>query len=375
MKRNISIKKLTSALAATVLATATLMTTGCSKISTSDQPPTTVNEYIYNFDNSYFRSEDGGETKFIVVDEGSIKEIENYYFDDTYSHGGLNYRISFTYSEHNKKLVAADMLGEENNAYFLKVPSEQERCIFICLNTLKYNIYPVMYDVKNCSIRDVLAGTGAEELWISDFVPSPDFKKFLLVSDKDETVYLCKPHEKSLSDMKVLTGVFDFSGALWADPDNLILTKTNENGNFETWVYNVRDGESKMTTDKYTPYNEETGFGLRLYDTKYALNITEKGKVQSVDLTTGVEKTISGYTYSGACSIDVETHNRGKFLLVSKMDTKSSIQTAYLLDLKEGTILKKREIPSEFKHVAYFDENNLIAYTSEDSYSVYYMGE
>ncbi len=375
MNKNISMKRLLKGALAMVLCSVTLLTTGCSDITTSELPPTTVDNYIYSSDNNYFRNESEGETKFLTVIDGEVSEIGNYYFDDNISFGELTYKVRFTFSKFDGKLVASDMQEKKDDAYFLKIPNEQDKGIFICLNTLKYNYYPVLFDVRNNSVKDVLAGTGADELWISDFTTSPDFKKYLIVSEKDETVYLCIPHEKSLSDMKVLTGVFDLDGAIWADNSTLILTKTTENYGIETWVYNLDTGKTEKSTDKYILYNEETKLGLKLFGTKYALNIGEKGKVYSVDLTTGEEKLIPKYTFVDGCSTDLETHNNGRLLLVTKTNIKRSECTAYLLDLKEGKIKKQRDIPTEYVHVSYFDESNLIAYSSENSYSVYHMGD
>ncbi len=360
---------------AALLCAVSIFSAGCSKVPTTDLPPVTVNNYEYDSKSDYFTDSSSGETKFITVVDGNISEATNFYCHRTVTYKDLNYKVDFTFTKINGKLVAADLQNEENNSYFVKVPPEQDKGVFVCVTTLTSNFYPLFYDVRNCSFKDVLEGTGADELWISDFTASPDLKRFLLVSDKDETVYYCDPHEKNLSDMKVLTGVHDLSGAIWGSSKSLILTKTNENGFLETWIYDIETGKTEKTTDKYTLFTEETKCGIILYDSRYALNITEKGSIQSVDLLTGSEKTISGYTYDENCSLDRFTHNGGTLLLVSKTDTKNSIRTAYLLNLAESKILKQRDIPTEYVNVAYFDENNLIAYSSENTYSVYPLSE
>lgn len=379
---------------AVLLAVGLSMLGSCSRITTSDLPPTTVENYEYRSDNCYFTDNKGNDAKFITVAEGQVSTVNSLYFDQNITHNGLSYGVKFTYSKFDNKLVASNSAEDSSNAYFLSIPPEQDIGIFICLNVTKGNFYPLLFDTRNCSVKDILSGTGADELWIESFDASIDFKKMLLVcKDTDGTatatgddvdisqakkVYLCDTIEDSLSDMTVLTGIPDLKDAFWADHETIILTRiadpSTSPAKLETWTYDVTTGETSKITDKYYLFDGEAGFGLKLFGTRYALNIEKNGKLRAVDLKDGTSKTISGYTYTEASSIDESTHVRGTLLLMSKKNAKTSTQTAYLIDLRNGVIKKQREIPSEFVNVAYFDENNLIAYSDSSIYSVYPMG-
>ncbi len=353
---------------------AILCTAGCSKITTSDAPPTKIEDCTYNDALHYFSKETDGQVQFFSTENGKPTETKIYTFDKTMTHNGLNYKVTFAYSKVNGNFVFQDLKDENSNSYFLKACEDQNNGLFICLNTVNNGFHPYLYDTKSNTIKDIFEGTGYDDVFVEDFKMNSNFKKSLLFCKSPDKVYLCDITEKSLSDMTILTGIENISNAIWTKSNDIILLENDGNDNLKTWYFNTTNGKCKLTSDNYRAYNKETGAGLIIFENQYGVNITEKGELQIIDLSKGTSKKVKKITVDENSIIDTKAHTKGKLILIATSNHAGN-KTVSMINLEQGKIIKQREISSENTQISFYNTNYIIAYSEEGNYEMYYMGE
>lgn len=346
---------------------------GCSRIITVNDPPQDITEYSYNEELGYLSKSDDDHLHYFAHESGAISEKNTHIFDMDILHNELTYKIKFAYTKLYGNIVASDLQGNENNSYFLKVDKEQNKGVFICLNTPKNNYYPYLYNIRTNTVDDIFEGTGLDQYPIDDFIMNSDYRKALIYTNEGSKVLLCDTKEKSLSDMTILSGVENISKAIWTTDNNILLINT-DGSEMNIWYYNTKNGKCKTVSDDLTPYNSSTGLGTVVFDTEYAIKISENGAAYAINLTNNTSKKIKGITFASNSFINSKTYIDGQ-MLVTLTSNNTDDKTASMINLKDGKIIKERSVSSEFTAVAYYDVNNIIAYNETGSRSLYFMGE
>lgn len=364
---------LKSAVIALICISTLLCASGCNKIITSNTPPTQISNCNYNDELCYFYNNQENGTQFYTIENGYSKSLQSYTFENTITHSDLNYKISFSYTKIDGSLIAEDFNSGNNNAYYLKQLSENNKGIFICLNTVKTNFYPYLFNASTNTIDNIFENTGVEDLWIEDFTINQSFKKAIFFCKSPDKIYLCDTTNKSLSDMTILTGINKISNAILTNDNNVILFESDESGKLNVWFYDTGNGECKLVSDKYTLYDEERGVGLMVFENQYALNVLDNGKIQAVDLAKNTAKTIKKIRFDTSSRIDEKAHLNGKFILISSGDGSDNTVIS-LVNLAEGRIVKQRNIPSDLTNTAYYNTSYAIAYSDEGTYNMYHLG-
>ena len=172
-----------------------------------------------------------------------------------------------------------------------------------------YTEYPFLYHLDTGEAEDILAGTGVEKLEHAyDYEWSQNLRQAIILTGNgvdDGGTWICDLEAGTLSDLNDLVKIdgIDMYTAAFADNDALILyaITRNEDGVFNTvtfYTYDLRSGSMAKILDT-TPYyrsRDEKPSGVMTFGSR-CLIVSEEGQVRAVDLKTGAQTLLDGFTY------------------------------------------------------------------------------
>lgn len=173
---------------------------------------------------------------------------------------------------------------------------------------MDYNEYPMIYHLDTGETEDFLASTGADQLERAyDYLWSEDMRRALIlcsVGADGFQEWLCDLDAQTLVRLDDLTGLAEDVSASFAGNDTLILTThtaSKEDGTWQTvtgYAYDVPTGQKTKTLGETQYYRwwEEEPYGAQLFGGRCIL-IGQDGQVRLVDLKTGTQTMIEGFTY------------------------------------------------------------------------------
>lgn len=172
---------------------------------------------------------------------------------------------------------------------------------------MDYTEYPVLYHLDTGETEDILAGTGVDRLeYAYDYLWSEDMRKVLVSCSPDpdtQQEWFCDLDAKTLTRLEDLSGLDGAVSAGFADNNTLVLTThtTAEDGTWLTvtcYAFDPASGQRTKTMDGVHCYHwwEEKPYGVRLFGSRCVL-IGQDGQVRLVDLKTGAQTLIDGFTY------------------------------------------------------------------------------
>ena len=171
---------------------------------------------------------------------------------------------------------------------------------------MDYSEYPILYHLDTGEVEDILAGTGVDALeYAYDYSWSENFRRAIILCSSepyDQQTWFCDLDTKTLARLEDLTGI-EAAYASFADNDTLILStySEDEDGVWQDvtcWAYDISTGQAVKTLDHapYSPRWEMQSYGTRVYGSR-CISVTEKGQVQIIDLRTGDQTVIEGFTF------------------------------------------------------------------------------
>ncbi len=172
---------------------------------------------------------------------------------------------------------------------------------------MNYSEYPMLYHLDTGETEDFLAETGADQLeGAYDYSWSENMRKALIlcsVGVDGLQEWLCDLDTKTLIRLDELTGMDEEISASFADNDTLVLTThtTLEDGIWQTitcYAYDIPTSQKTKTLDEthYYQWWEDEPYGAQLFGNRCVL-IDQDGQVRLIDLKTGTQTVIEGFTY------------------------------------------------------------------------------
>lgn len=172
---------------------------------------------------------------------------------------------------------------------------------------MEYTEYCMLYHLDTGETEDFLAGTGAAELdYAYSYSWSEDMRRVLILCGQGidwQQEWLCDLDAGTLVRLEDLTGLEEEVSAGFADSDTLILTThtTEEDDIWQTvtcYAYDIPTGQRTKTLDETQCYQwwVEEPYGVQLFGSRCVL-IGQDGQVRLVDLKTGAQTVIEGFTY------------------------------------------------------------------------------
>ena len=158
--------------------------------------------------------------------------------------------------------------------------------------------------------------------------------------------WLCDLDARTLIRLDELTGMGEEVSAGFADNDTLILTTHTTSEEDETWqtitcyAYDVPTGQKTKTLDKAHYYRWwDEPYGAQLFGSRCVL-IGEDGQVRLVDLKTGMQTVVEGFTWQ--TGDEFMPSPSGNKLLYYSSDSKAEglgISQLGVVDLEKGTFI------------------------------------
>ena len=216
---------------------------------------------------------------------------------------------------------------------------------------MDYTEYPMLYHLDTCEAEDFLASTGADQLeYAYDYSWSEDMRRALIlcsIGADGLQEWLCDLDAKSLIRLDELTGLDKDISAGFVDNDTLILTThttSEEDGTWQTvtcYAYDIPSGQKTKTLDEthYYRWWEEEPYGAQLFGGRCVL-IGQDGQVRLVNLKTGAQTVIEGFTYQKGDRF--MSSPSGNKLLYYASDSKAEglgIVQLGVVDLEKGTFI------------------------------------
>ena len=213
-----------------------------------------------------------------------------------------------------------------------------------------YTEYPMLFCLDTGETEDFLAGTGAEQLeYAYDYLWSENMRRVLIlcsVGTDGMQEWLCDLDAGTLIRLDELTGMDEEVSAGFANNDTLILTTHTTSEEDETWqtvtcyAYDISTGQKTKTLDKVHYYRWwDDPYGAQLFGSRCVL-ISEDGQVRLVDLKTGRQTAVEGFTYQKGDKFMPSPS--GNKLLYYSSDSKAEglgISQLGVVDLERGTFI------------------------------------
>ena len=215
---------------------------------------------------------------------------------------------------------------------------------------MDYTEYPMLFCLDTGETEDFLAGTGAEQLeYAYDYLWSENMRRALIlcsVGTDGMQEWLCDLDAGTLIRLDELTGMDEEVSAGFADNDTLILTTHTTSEEDETWqtitcyAYDIPTGQKTKTLDKAHYYRWwDEPYGAQLFGSRCVL-IGEDGQVRLVDLKTGMQTVVEGFTWQ--TGDEFMPSPSGNKLLYYSSDSKAEglgISQLGVVDLEKGTFI------------------------------------
>jgi hypothetical protein len=207
-----------------------------------------------------------------------------------------------------------------------------------------YVLYVLLLHLDTGETEDILAGTGVEDLdGAYDYVWTGDLSR-ALVTCRDgwetTTTWYCDLTARTLTPVGELTDT-GADGALFADDDTLIVTEDTDT-ECSCWSYDLTTGQVKQVlagVQRCKQYTEGA-WGVMFFGGRYALSVDQSGGLTVVDLKTGAETMVEGFTLDGDGDF-ISSPSLAKLLYWREDKDADGLAIAELgaLDLEKGTFL------------------------------------
>ena len=213
-----------------------------------------------------------------------------------------------------------------------------------------YTEYPMLFYLDTGETEDFLASTGARKLeYAYDYSWSENMRRALILCSAGMgglQEWLCDLDARTLIRLDELTGMGEEVSAGFADNDTLILTTHTTSEEDETWqtitcyAYDIPTGQNTKTLDKAHYYRWwDEPYGAQLFGSRCVL-IGEDGQVRLVDLKTGMQTVVEGFTWQ--MGDEFMPSPSGNKLLYYSSDSKAEglgISQLGVVDLEKGTFI------------------------------------
>lgn len=213
-----------------------------------------------------------------------------------------------------------------------------------------YTEYPMLFYLDTGETEDFLASTGAKQLeYAYDYSWSENMRRALILCSAGTgglQEWLCDLDARTLIRLDELTGMGEEVSAGFADNDTLILTTHTTSEEDETWqtitcyAYDIPTGQKTKTLDKAHYYRWwDEPYGAQLFGSRCVL-IGEDGQVRLVDLKTGMQTVVEGFTWQ--MGDEFMPSPSGNKLLYYSSDSKAEglgISQLGVVDLEKGTFI------------------------------------
>ena len=247
---------------------------------------------------------------------------------------------------------------------------------------MDYRQYPVLLDLTTGEVTDLLGGTGWEKAApVREVQWADDLSAAILSNDRTGWFY-CDRTAKTTTHLDELTGLDVFS-AYFANNTLILLTQSGPEGDcYDIWTWQPDSGTLTQTFSQLHIYRErdDNPYGFQfLFGSTLGLYITPEGRLSVLDLCTGQETPVEGFSLTQWDSTFLPNPSGSKILFADYDNAADSLGIARLgvIDLTRGTFtVLDREGYDALNEgsLSWFDENRVAIQSSQkEDYTECYL--
>lgn len=250
-------------------------------------------------------------------------------------------------------------------------------------NQMGYRQYPVLLDLATGEVTDLLGGTGWEKAApVREVQWADDLSAAILSNDRMGWFY-CDRTAKTTAHLDKLTGLDVFSAYFAPDNSLILLTQSGPEGDcYDIWTWQPDSGVLTQTFSQLHIYRErdDNPYGFQfLFGSALGLYITPEGKLSVLDLCTGQETPVEGFSLTQWDSTFLPNPSGSKILFADYDYAADSLGIARLgvIDLTRGTftVLDREGYDAlDEGNLSWFDEDRVAIRSSQkDDYTECYL--
>lgn len=224
--------------------------------------------------------------------------------------------------------------------------------------------YAMVLDLETEEVTDIFAGTGVEKLTdVVEITLSSDLHRAIFSCDNGEQLYLCDLEKKTLLPVEdVLGGQVD--GVWFIDGDMVGWYTMDEDYRYTCSVTDLVRGTTTLRFADQPAYQREKEQGVVFLGGRYILEVLADRQVAVLDLLTGDETLVEGFSYPEGDSRTRINSTENKILfLTMEMDQEGlGISEVTVLNLESGVAMALNREGYDVRHesaVSWFDNDRV----------------
>lgn len=362
-------------------------------------------------------------------ENGQFIKLEEKRFNQDYSILGNDFHVEFTWVEHNGQVsytyVPADVDYRKLN---LSGSVNSTLMTFLCTTPEGDLWYPVLIDLETGVLTDVLADMGAEKLaGLSNAFISEDMSKMLLACANGE-LYYADLNSRQIYSVTEISGEQPDSCSLigdtlacWVLEGDVI--ETGEFGTYRIWTIDLNTMQRSITDSSYSAtaftsidvwslsydlyaqvpdlyyelggqelgpmpnsglvfidgFDISSNWGNMYPGSRFALYVDANRKVYVIDLGTGENSIIEGYTWPDKDYPDIEcvASPDGNKLLIKEHGSNGQHESIGVLDFENKCFIQfsHENLNVVGEMLYWFDNDHIIIHAAGEAISDYYVYE
>lgn len=210
----------------------------------------------------------------------------------------------------------------------------------------EYASYELLYHLDSGAVKDILAGTGIEELeLVYDYSWTDDLSGLIVTCNPGDQVnsaktYYCDVAAKNLTEVGSLTGT-GANYASFAGNDTLIVSSFTDT-ECSVWSYDLVSGQTVQVLDQAHRYYQydESPYGIMFFGARYGVYAAQSGEISVFDFKTGEQLPVAGFILSKDGNF-LSNPSNSKLLYWVSDDSVAGLGVSKLgvLDLEKGMFI------------------------------------
>jgi len=340
--------------------------------------------YLYN-------NEERTDVTFYGVQDDSLIVLDTETVELDLEWDAKKYAVSFKWCMYDGRMgVYGSYKAPANDAsWYVSVLPDNNEYICITLSDgrgTEYREKAYLYHPNRSEVIDPLNGYES----ISGVVQttfSSDLTK-VLYADGEQNIWLQDRNLQTLLPVEEYVG-YSINGCWFADSEHIIYYIKNEAKLYTYYLKSLVTGEVRTIIQDVPWYSSSSSYGIKMFNGRYGLLVSEDGAVTVLDLITGEQNIVNNYIYPTDSSTRTRTISNGnctKILFISShkgnaMELNENnegleITQIGVLDLQKHTFIILDREGSNIRYentVGWFDNDRIRIRAESDGYGYIYL--
>ena len=318
----------------------------------------------------HWRDEALTDASFYAVTDRGLQKLEAHHLITTVTWNGADYAIDLQWTVWEDTLRVQAFGKQPGNDTYWEVSYLEGRTDAVLLRLSQgrgedYSEYAMLLDLFTGAVTDLFAGTGVEALAdVAAITLSGHLRRAIISCDYGEQLYLCDLEKKTLAPVEEVLGS-QVDGVWFITGDIVGWYAMDENYRYTCSVTDLTDGATTLRFADQPAYQREQDQGVVFLEGRYVLEVREDRQSVLLDLLTGTETPVEGFSYpEGDSRTRINSTGDKILFLVMEMDGDGlGISELTVLDLERGVAAALSREGYDVRHeaaVSWFDENRVV---------------